>query len=57
MYAALFRTLPGPLWLRIVLVVILAAAIVLALFAWGYPWMDTIIDPQDVTVADPAAHE
>ena len=37
MYAWLFRHLPGPLWARIVLTVLLLAAIVVALFAWVFP--------------------
>ncbi|MFE6967224.1 hypothetical protein ACFVAJ_19250 [Agromyces sp. NPDC057679] len=56
MYAALLRILPGPLWLRILLLVLLAAAAVFALFAWGFPWIDSIIDPQDVTIGPASAH-
>ncbi len=37
MYAWLFRHLPGPLWVRIVLTVLLLAAIVAALFGWVFP--------------------
>src|SRR5699024_2708151 len=37
MYAWLFRHLPGPLWVRIVIVVLLLAAIVAALFGWVFP--------------------
>ena len=50
MYAALWRVLPGPVWLRIILVLLLAAAVVFALFTWAFPWVDGIINPIEVTV-------
>ena len=37
MYAWLFRHLPGPLWARIVLTVLLIAAVIVVLFAWVFP--------------------
>lgn len=37
MYAALFRLLPGPLWLRIVLAVLILLGIVAVLFTWVFP--------------------
>jgi hypothetical protein len=37
MYAWLFRHLPGPLWARIALTVLLLAAVVVALFGWVFP--------------------
>ena len=37
MYGWLFRHLPGPLWLRIVLTVLLLAAVIVALFGWVFP--------------------
>ncbi|SLM94836.1 hypothetical protein FM103_00230 [Corynebacterium xerosis] len=33
----MFRHLPGPLWARILLVVVLLALIVVALFGWVFP--------------------
>ena len=51
MYAALWRVLPGPVWLRIILLLLLlAAAVVLALFTWVFPWVDGIVNPIEVTV-------
>ncbi|WP_200920303.1 MULTISPECIES: hypothetical protein [unclassified Agreia] len=51
MYAALWRVLPGPVWLRVILVLILVAAVVFALAAWVFPWIDVLITPaQEVTV-------
>ncbi|MBK0330896.1 hypothetical protein I8D64_05710 [Brachybacterium sp. MASK1Z-5] len=37
MYSWLFRHLPGPLWVRVVLVVALAVVLVGALFQWVFP--------------------
>jgi len=37
MYAWLFRHLPGPLWARILLTVLLLAAVIVALFGWVFP--------------------
>jgi hypothetical protein len=50
MYVALWRVLPGPVWLRIILVLLLAAAVVFALFTWVFPWVDAILNPINVTV-------
>ena len=53
MYAALWRVLPGPLWLRIVLVFVLLAAVLFALATWVFPWVDSIVNNQEVTVGPP----
>jgi hypothetical protein len=37
MYGWLFRHLPGPLWARILLTVVLLAALIVALFGWVFP--------------------
>lgn len=37
MYALLWRILPGPAWLRVILLLVLFAAVVLALFQWVFP--------------------
>ncbi|GAA1957342.1 hypothetical protein [Agromyces allii] len=50
MYGALWRVLPGPIWLRIILLLLLIAAAVYALFTWVFPWVDGIVNPIDVTV-------
>ena len=50
MYGALWRVLPGPECLRIILVLLLAAAVVFALFTWVFPWVDAILNPINVTV-------
>lgn len=40
MYAALWRILPGPVWLRIVLLALGAAIILAACALWLFPWID-----------------
>ena len=53
MYAALWRILPGPVWLRIVLVLVLLAAVLFVLSTWVFPWVDSIVNNQEVTVGSP----
>ena len=53
MYAALWRVLPGPVWLRIVLVSVLLAAVLFALATLVFPWVDSIVNNQEVTVESP----
>ncbi|MDO9397290.1 MAG: hypothetical protein Q7T71_12140 [Herbiconiux sp.] len=51
MYAAFWRLLPGPLWARILIVVVLLAAVLFALAFWVFPLIDDLTAPaQDVTV-------
>ena len=50
MYAALWGVLPGPIWLRILLVLILLALALYALATWVFPWVDGIVNNQEVTV-------
>ena len=52
MYAALWRTLPGPLWLRVLLVLVLVAATLYVLATWVFPWVDTIVNQQEATVGE-----
>lgn len=50
MYAALWHVLPGPWWVRVLILLILAAAVVYALFTFVFPWVSSIVNPQEVTV-------
>jgi hypothetical protein len=50
MYGALWRVLPGPVWLRLILLLLLVAAVIFALFTWVFPWVDGILNPINVTV-------
>jgi len=57
MYGALWRVLPGPAWLRVVLLLVLAAAVVLACFEWLFPVVAEYMpfnDPNVQTGADGA---
>lgn len=50
MYGALWRVLPGPVWLRVAIMVLLALAVVAALFTWVFPWVDGLVNPQGSTL-------
>ena len=50
MYAALWRLMPGPLWLRVVLMLALFAVILSGLVLVVFPWLNTFVNVNDVTV-------
>lgn len=50
MYAFIWRILPGPVWLRILLVLILVTLVLLALVTFVFPWLNTFLNAYDVTV-------
>lgn len=50
MYGALWRALPGPIWFRIILLLLIVAVVVFVLFTWVFPWVDGIVNPINVTV-------
>ena len=50
MYGALWRILPGPAWLRVLMLLVLAAAVLYGLIFWVFPWVQTLMTPPDVTV-------
>ena len=52
MYAALWRVLPGPWWVRVLLLLVLAALLVAALVTWVFPFVDQFLIPQDATVGE-----
>lgn len=39
MYAWMFRHLPGPIWLRVIIAILLVVAIIVVLFQWVFPWI------------------
>ncbi|WP_162269006.1 DUF4175 domain-containing protein [Frondihabitans sp. PAMC 28766] len=49
MYGALWRVLPGPWWLRVLILLVVAAAILFALITWVFPVVDSLVEP-NVTV-------
>ena len=52
MYAALWRILPGPVWVRVVTLVVLATLVLTALVLWVFPVIDQLTSPQDVIVEE-----
>ena len=50
MYAALWRVLPGPVWLRVIIVLVIVAVVVASLVEWVFPWAANTLLPQDSTV-------
>jgi hypothetical protein len=51
-YGSLWRILPGPWWLRLLLVLVLVAAVLFALVEWVFPFVNELIPAPDVTVED-----
>jgi len=49
-YAALWRILPGPTWLRIAMVAVFIAAVLFSLVTWVFPWVQTLLDTPEVTI-------
>lgn len=50
MYGALWKVLPGPVVVRILLLLALLVVVLFALVEWVFPWVDQFVAPQDVTV-------
>ena len=54
MYGALWRALPGPAALRLLLSVLLLAAVVAVCFVWVFPAVAPYVPFNDTTVEDTA---
>ena len=54
MYAALWRALPGPTGVRLLLALLLALTVVAACFAWVFPAVAPYVPFNDTTVEDTA---
>ncbi|MCP2638347.1 hypothetical protein K0817_017480 [Microbacterium sp. HD4P20] len=50
MYAGLWRILPGPWWVRAIILLVLVAAVLYGLFFFAFPWVSQFVNPQEVTV-------
>ena len=50
MYAALWRVLPGSLWVKIAILTAAAAVLITVLMVFVFPIVDTAITARDVTV-------
>lgn len=53
MYVWLFRQLPGPLWLRILLSALLLAGVLFVLVEVVFPWLADVTNLTDATVGFP----
>jgi hypothetical protein len=53
MYALIFRALPGPLWMRIILSVVLVLAAVAVLMVFVFPWISQFSPLTDSTIGSP----
>ncbi|WP_261166559.1 hypothetical protein [Microbacterium sp. Marseille-Q6965] len=47
MYAALWRVLPGPWWVRVLILLVLATAALYGLFFHVFPWVAATFVPDD----------
>ncbi|MFC4138291.1 MULTISPECIES: hypothetical protein [unclassified Microbacterium] len=48
MYAALWRLLPGPWWVRTIILLVVLAAVLYGLFFYVFPWVSPFITPGEV---------
>ncbi len=52
MYGWVWRHLPGPTWVRAVTSVVLVALVVVACFAWVFPWVAPFMPFNEQTVGE-----
>ena len=52
MYAALWRLLPGPVWLKAAEVLLLLALVLWALLAWVFPAVEPLLPFDRITVGE-----
>lgn len=50
MYAALWRILPGPVWLRIIEAIVLLGIVLFVLVVFVFPWLNSWVNVSEVTV-------
>ena len=50
MYAALWSVLPGPAWVRVVILLGLVAVVLAVCVFAVFPWLNTFVNVTDVTV-------
>ncbi len=48
MYAALWRLLPGPWWVRMLILLAVVAAVLYGLFFHVFPWVSPLVTPGEV---------
>jgi hypothetical protein len=49
-YAALWRILPGPVWVRILLLLVILGVVLAVLVFFVFPWLNDFVNVNDVTV-------
>lgn len=54
MYVWLWKRLPGPIAVRVMTALALFALVVVALFLWVFPWVETRLPFTEVTVDESA---
>ncbi|GAA4368263.1 hypothetical protein [Nocardioides caricicola] len=52
MYAALWRLLPGPLWLKVIEALVLAGILVWVLLVWVFPAVEPLLPFDRIAVGD-----
>lgn len=52
LYGSLWKLLPGPLPVKLILAAILLAAAVYALFTWAFPALEPYMPGSDVTIEE-----
>lgn len=50
MYGALWRILPGPWWVRVLILLVAVAVVLFCLQEWVFPFVNSLLPEQDVTV-------
>lgn len=45
MYGALWRVLPGPWWVRTLILVVAAAVVIAVCVYWVFPWIQPFVSP------------
>lgn len=54
MYGWLWNHLPGPIYVRILISIMLFVLVVMVLFIWVFPWIEPRLPFTDVTVDESA---
>lgn len=52
MFSLLWRFFPGPAWVRVIVLVLVAAVLVWAIVTYLYPWIATMLTGDEVTVTE-----
>jgi hypothetical protein len=52
MYAALWRFLPGPVWVRVLIMIALVAIVLTVCVLWVFPLVNELFVPPEVTVGE-----